>query len=821
MSEKQPLYQLRNVKCSYTKSNDDVVLEIDELEIPEGELTVILGESGSGKTTLLEALALMNDTLTDDSELLFRPEKDKCIDIKELWNENSMSIANIRKWHFSFIFQDTNLMPNFNVSENIALTQLIQGNKIKSDEKRTISNLLQEIHLGKIGPDKSPFALSGGEKQRIAFVQAVYPQYSVLFGDEPTGSLDEENSKNIMNCLRNEVDTKNKTVIIVSHNIDLSLKYADRIIVLEKKATDSHSCIKPGNIFLSKDAVCNKKWFNSNDENNPLTDVKQEIKNILKPEKEGMEQSTITDKYDHLNASKFELFLKKKFNIKDFSILFFKREFRSLFNLKGLSIWLCLFITLLSIGIIGYINGRLAELEKEQKNPLMMRIVLPVSSKSSSSLIETIETNIRTEDAKNKKGKNQKDFGLKNVSGQNPIYLPVKDFHFKDSLDDDRRYARGLTMNVAKDSLLIHYLIFGDSTKKNSKASMMEENTIGIIVTRMFLKEFNYPESCLYLFVKSHNKSLPYITIPIVAVVNNLPNDLDFLCTEYFEHNYISGSKLKNSFTPPVTDKQLLIFLNKPNEKQDKTNETLVSYFQKQAVDIDTIYYFPYRTGLKIDIRLKNSASIYSLYNNIVQQNNWFEGNTTSFLLFNYDLETPKKEHKNQYNYMVLNFNNFNKIEDFNSWFQKNCTDNDMDYSVISEKSVFQKICDIADRAILIIILLAAITVTVLFVNLLTNHLDKISRNIGSYLAFGLKPNTLYCVYMGVIGIFIGLILILSIFLNNIMAIFINMCLNHVTMYLTIGIIVFSSLVCSYFTLRKYLTKTPGNLIYNRPKIRK
>jgi len=250
------LFEIENLKCAY--NGGAPVLEIEQLSISSGKLVVILGLSGAGKSTFLETIGLMNNTLVSGSSIRFEPSEGETYKYLNLWkNKKSGDIYEVRRLHFSFIFQNTNLMPNFTVFENISLTQMLQGKSMKESIKDA-DVFMKQIGLEEIDENKKSFELSGGQAQRVAFVRAITPDFTVLFGDEPTGNLDEKNSWDLMSMLKEKVVGMGKTAIIVTHNIDLSLDFADQIILITKP--NSHGVIEKHNIFNKEDE--NNKWKN-------------------------------------------------------------------------------------------------------------------------------------------------------------------------------------------------------------------------------------------------------------------------------------------------------------------------------------------------------------------------------------------------------------------------------------------------------------------------------------------------------------------------------------------------------------------------------
>ncbi|HNW74040.1 MAG TPA: ABC transporter ATP-binding protein [Bacteroidales bacterium] len=253
-----PLYKINNLVCSYKKGKD--VLSIRKLEIPRNRIIVLIGKSGGGKSTFLETLGLMNDTIKS-GEILFYPTPDAPpLSLKEQWAKSHRTgIAKIRRDYYSFIFQNTNLMQNFTAHENACLSQMIHGNSFDHSMER-VRETMGTMGLGDVEEWKNASELSGGQRQRLAFVRAITTSFTVLFGDEPTGNLDEFNSDELMQKLQDSISNQDRSAIIVSHNIELSARYADMIMVLIK-SDDKDACayITPEQVFTRKGKT--REWL--------------------------------------------------------------------------------------------------------------------------------------------------------------------------------------------------------------------------------------------------------------------------------------------------------------------------------------------------------------------------------------------------------------------------------------------------------------------------------------------------------------------------------------------------------------------------------
>jgi ABC-type lipoprotein export system ATPase subunit len=254
------LFQIEKLSCAYVTNQP--VLETGGFFIPRRKITVLLGPSGSGKSTLLETLGLMTKTVDHDTSIIkFYPNDNEEYDLANIWDENQEADRyRIRKLYFSFIFQSTNLMANFSALENVGLTELIQNKPESEAYFNAIESLVKNLSVTSLSYSKKPYEFSGGERQRLAFARAINPEFTVLFGDEPTGNLDHFNSIKLMHFIRDFItkQRENVSAIIVSHNIPLTLDFADRIIVLSKKE-NGISTIDPHFIY-DRDQL---KWYES------------------------------------------------------------------------------------------------------------------------------------------------------------------------------------------------------------------------------------------------------------------------------------------------------------------------------------------------------------------------------------------------------------------------------------------------------------------------------------------------------------------------------------------------------------------------------
>ena len=194
----------------------DILNEIN-LVIPTGQFIAITGASGSGKTTLLSLIAGLDE-----------PTQGKIIiDNQDITKLNEDELAELRGQHFGFIFQNFNLIPTLTALENVVLSAELNGTN--GAQKKSI-DLLNVVGLSKRN-DHYPVQLSGGEQQRLCLARAFVNQPDIILADEPTGNLDSQNSKRVLDLMINLHREKKTTILLVTHEEDVAQK-AERIIVM-------------------------------------------------------------------------------------------------------------------------------------------------------------------------------------------------------------------------------------------------------------------------------------------------------------------------------------------------------------------------------------------------------------------------------------------------------------------------------------------------------------------------------------------------------------------------------------------------------------
>ena len=210
------MIEIKNIVKSYGELK---VLKGIDLTIKEKEIVTIVGASGAGKSTLLHILGTLDTP--DEGELLY-----DSVNIARL---SSNKLSEFRNNNIGFVFQFHHLLPEFTALENVCIPAWIKGTGKKEAELRAME-LLTLLGLADRVSHK-PNQLSGGEQQRIVIARALLNNPKLILADEPTGSLDKDNSAIVIHCLRELAHELQRAVVIVTHDSDVA-RQCDRTLLL-------------------------------------------------------------------------------------------------------------------------------------------------------------------------------------------------------------------------------------------------------------------------------------------------------------------------------------------------------------------------------------------------------------------------------------------------------------------------------------------------------------------------------------------------------------------------------------------------------------
>lgn len=235
------ILEANKIHKSYgNKFNKQEVLKGVDINIEKGEFVSIMGASGSGKTTLLNVLSSIDKT--SHGTIL--------INGNEITGMKEKQLAEFRKNHLGFIFQEYNLLDTLTVKENILLPlSITKISKKEADQK--FQTVAVELGIYEL-KDKYPNEISGGQKQRTSAARAFIHEPSIIFADEPTGALDSKSASDLLNKLSELNEKRKATIIMVTHD-PVAASYCTRVIF-----------IKDGQVYtqLNKGTESRKDFFN-------------------------------------------------------------------------------------------------------------------------------------------------------------------------------------------------------------------------------------------------------------------------------------------------------------------------------------------------------------------------------------------------------------------------------------------------------------------------------------------------------------------------------------------------------------------------------
>ncbi|MEU8920090.1 ABC transporter ATP-binding protein [Kitasatospora sp. NPDC048545] len=213
-----PAIELRGVRRTYGRGAGTVqALRGIDLALAPGSFTAVMGPSGSGKSTFLQCAAGLDRP--DAGEIRLGGEEITALGEKRL--------TELRRSRIGFVFQSFNLLPSLSVEQNVLLPQRLAGER---QDRARARELLERVGLGGHA-GRRPGQLSGGQQQRVAIARALITRPDVVFADEPTGALDTRTAHEVLELLRQAVDSLGATVVMVTHD-PVAASFADRVLFL-------------------------------------------------------------------------------------------------------------------------------------------------------------------------------------------------------------------------------------------------------------------------------------------------------------------------------------------------------------------------------------------------------------------------------------------------------------------------------------------------------------------------------------------------------------------------------------------------------------
>lgn len=236
---RKALLTAKEIVKAYPGAQEPVLNHIN-VEIYDGDFTVIMGPSGAGKSTLLYALSGM-DTISS-GQVLYKEKK--------LGTLSEKKMAKLRASEFGFVFQQTHLVSNLTLFENVAVAGFLEKGKSEQAVRDRAEELLKQMNVEK-AKDRLPSEASGGEAQRAAMARAIINQPGLLFADEPTGALNRKHSEEVLELLT-ALNRDGQSILMVTHDVKAAIR-GTRILYLEDGKILDEMSLPPFDVKTAKE----------------------------------------------------------------------------------------------------------------------------------------------------------------------------------------------------------------------------------------------------------------------------------------------------------------------------------------------------------------------------------------------------------------------------------------------------------------------------------------------------------------------------------------------------------------------------------------
>jgi lipoprotein-releasing system ATP-binding protein len=808
------IFDIQNASFSYDQSEKNAVLHVENLQIPSGKIVFLLGASGSGKSTILEALGLMNNTIAKGN-VQFNGSEGKNTNLSDIWLDKT-KLYNLRKRSFSFIFQNTNLMEDFTAYENISLSKMIKEGASQAKATTRARDLMYDVGLpdNLVGIEKQSSQLSGGQRQRLSFVRALSSNFDVLFCDEPTGNLDPINARELFEVIKNAIGASYKSAIVVSHDVDLALEYADVIIGIAKD--------ERGKGFINQSNVYNL-------EENDKTTVRKKILDLYHTDRKVVEA-----------VEKKEISLHKSLEGRFFGNLFRLREGKSLSGKKWRNLSILMAIFCVTFLALGFSNGSFRYLEEKMDNPFVQWIVISIPFDQSDDAMRILKDKIGSPEMR-------ESYSIKNMASFRINYL-----YFKGEENGRKTKISAMARTFEYDGKILDPILGDLLSEKNvirARTSFSGKSDLGIIVTDKFIRELGIKEKFpLFLpyvnTVKEIESGLikdTTVLLPIKAIVKEIPGKIDVGFTQGFYENYIESEA--GSFNPSVYNSLNFHVVGEKSEalKALKVLKTKMKSNASVEVKFASIkpYKYSYAGGYMIGfsfISTLDGQVKKSIQKDLETEFSQTLPSITITPVLDFDQHYKFKNNYTKGDYISLNFKELSSIEKFDDWLRKQNEGSkdrtlSIDTSRVREKKNFLFLSQILTIISAILVFFAAISISIFITNLLRMHLDKVKMNIGTFMAFGLSGKKVQYIYFQIICLFIATALIGGLIIASLVGLGLESFLANQfieeegisffkildikTAYILL-VILLIAIGMSWRTISKMLAKTPGDLIYNR-----
>ena len=214
------MLEIKNLRKIYKENSENAVTALKDvnLKVEDGDFVAIMGESGSGKTTLLNIISLIDK---ESSGEIF-------LEGKEVLSLSDKEKSDFRRDNFGYIFQDFNLLDNFDVRENILLPLVLREENPKDFDSKLMP-IVNKLGISDL-LNKYPAEISGGQKQRVAVARALIIKPKIILADEPTGQLDSSSSEDLLNYFE-KINAEKNTILMVTHS-NIAASFANRVLFI-------------------------------------------------------------------------------------------------------------------------------------------------------------------------------------------------------------------------------------------------------------------------------------------------------------------------------------------------------------------------------------------------------------------------------------------------------------------------------------------------------------------------------------------------------------------------------------------------------------
>lgn len=870
-------FKIRNLTRIF---GSKLAVYVPKLDIQAGKFIMIVGDSGAGKTTFLETLGLLSqayDTRISNSQIVYYPSKnDKGYDYRDLWIDEK-KLNKVRLEHMSFMFQDSNLLPFFDIVDNIAMISVIDGATYQNARDNAINKLSTVIQPQDLmNSERIPYeniflnTLSAGQKQRCSFARASVKNFRVIFADEPTGNIGIEDSYNLLSLVRSKIDDSNdcaekmknddlrKTAIFVTHNLRLALTFADQIIVLNKNGFISSENIFSCDVDIagtpilqkSKDIYKIRSWQKlgctqyemietlSNIMNNnaiikgwetneqeittvngnlfPKVKRPQDVWNIFSPildNKKAEEQLTDICKPDEIPD------INKNYDA-EFKSLYLKANFKDLQTGSRNSIFMMIILLIVFLAI-GFGRGGLDVLKDKMKKPFIRWVDVSTTKTNDDTnyIIGHLNSATMTDS-----------FNIENVSGFN---------RFGQKIWNDNKngihWAFGCT--ITKDSPLLEELTNKQNLLYGGKFN--DEKSLGWIVSEEFIEKYCVDINPAFVKMVFTTREGDFIVpIPVVGIVKHLPGNVKFISTQHYYTQYSYSSD--NPFNPENT-RELVLFTEIDEVSALSLRNKLKNFFLKHKSKYGNFrphfadpqeYNQSWRKGFEIRCSFRGDIN-YNFLENVFTEIR----TDPDFKMFDLiRLSTPKECRillPIEQEYLSIYFKNLNMVEEFRDYLLKEFL-LEIDMAKVESFKNYKFITNLTIILGSVIIIISILSFSIYIANIMAEHLHKNRIFIGIFTAFGITDQTMQRIYQRImvpfiaINVFIAFIVALIIgysgFLKFVISTFgldgetdhIYFNLYNFQLVVFIVVMLLSSTICVRIVAKNYLDHSPGDLIYDR-----